>query len=257
MRVCPSPSFVTRCVAYPLSLATTTDLTADNAATMLAQFANITGLTDYERLGAVVASLGDSTATTASRVVEMSQGMAAAASVAGMSERDILAIAAAVGSLGIESQAGSTAMATLISTLYKATETGNKLEDFASVAGMTADEFKEAWGKDAVGALDAFIRGLNDTERNGKSAIVVLDDLGIKNVRQTKAILGLAEAGDLLTGTIAQANQAWNENTALNEKAAIMYETTEAKITMYKNSVEKGHRRSAYSVARQTRRNRK
>ena len=219
-------------------LATTTDLTADNAATMLAQFANITGVTDYERLGAVVASLGDSTATTASRVVEMSQGMAAAASIAGMSERDIMAIAAAVGSLGIESASGATSMSTLISTLYKATETGNKLEEFAAVAGMTAEEFRTAWGNDAVSALDAFIQGLNDTERNEKSAIVILEELGITNVRQTKAILGLAQAGDLLSGTIAQANQAWDENTALNEKAAIMYETTEAKITMYKNSVD-------------------
>lgn len=219
-------------------LATTTDLTADSAATMLAQFSNITGVTDYERLGAVVASLGDSTATTASKVVEMSQGMAAAASVAGMSERDILAISAAVGSLGIESLAGSTAMATLISTIYKATETGDKLEDFASVAGMSAQAFKESWGTNAVGTLDAFIRGLSDTERNGRSAIVLLDDLGIKNVRQTKAILGLSEAGDLLTRTIAQANQAWEANAALNEKAAIMYETTDSKIKMYKNSVD-------------------
>ena len=45
-------------------------------------------------------------------------------------------------------------------------------------------------GANAVGALDAFIQGLNDTERNGKSAIMLLDDLGITNVRQTKAIPG-------------------------------------------------------------------
>ena len=220
-------------------LATTTDLTAENAATMLAQFSNITGVTDYERLGAVVAELGDATATTASKVVDMSQGMAAAASVAGMNERDILAISAAVGSLGIEAQAGSTAMSTLISTLFKATEEGGEnLEKFASVANMSAEEFQQAWATNAVGALDAFIQGLNDTERNGKSAIMLLDDLGIKNVRQTKAILGLAQAGDLLSNTIAQANSAWEKNTALGEKAAIMYDTTEAKITMYKNSVD-------------------
>lgn len=220
-------------------LATTTDLTAENAATMLAQFANITGVTDYERLGAVVAELGDATATTASKVVDMSQGMAAAASIAGMNERDILAISAAVGSLGIEAQAGSTAMSTLISTLFKATEEGGEnLEKFASVAGMSAEEFQQAWATNAVGSLDAFIQGLNDTERNGKSAIMLLDDLGITNVRQTKAILGLAQAGDLLSNTISQANNAWEKNTALGEKAAIMYDTTEAKITMYKNSVD-------------------
>ena len=217
-------------------LATTTDLSADNAATMLAQFSNITGVTDYARLGSTVAALGDSTATTASKVVEMSQGMAAAASIAGMSSTDILAISAAVGSLGIEAASGSTSMSQLISTLYKATETGNNLEEFASVAGMSAQEFKTAWGQDAVGALDAFIQGLNDTERNGKSAVVILDELGITNVRQTKAILGLASAGSLLSDTVAQANTAWNENSALAEKAGVMYGTTEAKMTMMQNA---------------------
>ena len=217
-------------------LATTTDLTADNAATMLAQFANITGTNEYDRLGSTVAALGDSTATTASRVVEMSQGMAAAASIAGMSETDILAIAAAVGSLGIESQAGSTAMSQLITTLYKATETGDGLEEFASIAGMSAGQFKQAWGSDAVGAMNAFIQGLNDTERNGKSAMVILDELGITNVRQVKTILGLASAGNLLSDSISQANEAWNSNTALAEKAGIMYGTTESKLTMLQNA---------------------
>lgn len=218
-------------------LDTTTDLTAESAATMLAQFANITGLTDYERLGAVVAELGDATATTASKVVEMAQGMAATGTAAGMSERNILAISAAVGSLGIEAQAGSTAMSTLISTLHKAVETGSdSLRDFASVAGMSAEQFAAAWRSDAAGALEAFIAGLNDTERNGRSAIVILDELGITNARQVKAIQGLANAGDLLSGTIAQANQAWESNTALAEKAGIMYETTEAKLTMAGNA---------------------
>lgn len=217
-------------------LGTTTDLSADSAATMLAQFANITGVTDYQRLGSTVAALGDSTATTASKVVEMSQGMAAAATIAGFSERDILAVSAAVGSLGIESASGSTSMSTLISTLYKATQTGDKLEEFASVAGMSAEQFKQSWGEDAVGTMNAFIQGLNDTERNGKSAVVILDELGIKNVRQTKAILGLASAGDLLSNTISQANQAWAQNTALGEKASVMYNTTEAKLTMMQNA---------------------
>ena len=217
-------------------LATTTDLTADEAATMLAQFANITGITDYERMGAVVAQLGDSTATTASKVVQMSQGMAAAANIAGMGATDIMAISAALGSLGIEAQAGSTSMSQLITTLYKATETGENLSEFAAVAGMTAAQFKQAWATDAVGAMNAFITGLNDVERNGRSAIVILDELGINNVRQQKAILGLASAGDLLTNTITQANSAWAENTALNEKAGIMYDTTQAKMTMMNSS---------------------
>lgn len=214
-------------------LATTTDLSAESAATMLAQFANITGIKtaeEYERLGSTVAALGDSTATTASKVVDMSQGIAAAGTMAGLNSTDILAISAAVGSLGIEAAAGSTAMSTLIQTLFKATQTGGEdLNKFASVAGMTATEFKTAWATDAAGALNTFIQGLNDTERNGQSAILVLESLGITNVRQTKAILGLAAAGDLLSSCIAKGNEAWEKNTALNEKAGVMYATLLAK----------------------------
>lgn len=218
-------------------LATTTDLTADAAATMLAQFANITGLTDYQRMGSVIAELGDATATTASKVVQMSQGMAASASIAGFSATDIMAVSAALGSLGIEAQAGATSMSQLISTLYMAVETGEGLEEFASVANMSAAEFKRAWAEDAVGAMNAFIQGLNDTERNGRSAIVILNELGITNVRQTKAILGLAQAGNLLSDTVAQASAAWEQNTALSEKAAIMYETTQSQLTMMNSAV--------------------
>lgn len=218
-------------------LGTTTDLTAENAAAMLAQFANITGLTDYERLGATVAELGDATATTASKVVEMSQGMAAAADMAGFQETEILALAAAVGSLGIESQAGSTAMSTLIANIHKAVELGgDDLAHFAAVADMSAEQFAQAWREDAAGTFTTFIQGLNDVERNGRSAMVILDELGITNVRQTKAILGLANAGDLLSNTISQANRAWEENAALTEKAAIMYETTGAKLAMAENA---------------------
>ena len=65
---------------------------------------------------------------------------------------------------------------------------------------------------------------------------MVLDELGINNVRQTKAILGLASAGDLLSNTIAAGNAAWNENTALAQKAGVMYNTTEAKLTMLGNA---------------------
>ena len=86
-------------------------------------------------------------------------------------------------------------MSKLLKKIQLATELGGQeLNQFSSVAGMTANEFKKAFETDAVGALSAFIDGLNNTERNGKSAIAVLDDMGLTEVRLSNTILSLANA---------------------------------------------------------------
>ncbi len=220
-------------------LGTATDLTAEEAATLLAQFSSITRMNpqNYDRLASTIALLGDATAATGRTIAEMSLRMAGAGSVAGMTEQDILGIAAALGGLGVQTEAGGSAMSRLITELQKAVELGDGLEAFASVANMTAETFTTMWGENAAGALNAFIIGLNDTERNGKSALAILDDLNLTDIRLSRSILALAESGDMLTNTLAQANTAWEENTALGEKAAIMYETTAARMQLFENAV--------------------
>lgn len=219
-------------------LSTATTMAADEGATMLAQFANITQMdqTQYDELASAIVALGNSYATTEQKITEMSQGIAASASLAGMSEADMLGLSAAVSSLGIETQMGSTAVSKLISMLMTAVETGDGLEDLAYVAGMSADQFAEAWGNNAVGALESFVVGLSDTERLGQSAIVTLTDLGVTETRMQRTILSLSNSGDLLTRTIATANQAWDENIALSEEAAKRYATTASQQVLMENS---------------------
>lgn len=221
-------------------LSTATTMTAQEGATMLAQFANITQMdpANYERLASATVDLGNNFATTEQKIIDMSQGMAASATLAGMSEPDILGLSAAISSLGIEAQAGSTSASKLITELDKAVKTGNGLSDFARVAGMSANDFSKAWGEDAAGALALFITGLNDTERNGKSATVILEELGITETRLQRMMLSLAGSGDLMSRAIETSNKAWRENTALQDEANRRYGTTESKITMAKNSFE-------------------
>lgn len=219
-------------------LGTATNVTSDEAATMIAQFANVTGLDPdkYENLGSAIVDLGNNSATTESKIMELSQRFAAAASVAGFSETDILGFAAATSSLGIEAEAGGSALSKLVSNIQLAVETGDGLNEFAAVAGMSADAFAQAWGVDAAGATTKFITGLNDTERNGKSAIAVLDDMGLSEVRLRNAVTSLAESGDLLTDSIAMSSTAFKENTALSKEAETRYNTTESRLKILKNS---------------------
>ncbi|MGN1369360.1 MAG: phage tail tape measure protein [Aristaeellaceae bacterium] len=219
-------------------LSTATTMSSSEAATMSAQFANITRMdpSKYSNLGSTIVDLGNNYATTEQKILDMGQGIAAAGNLAGMSEADMMGLSAAVTSLGIETQAGATSMNTLITRINKAVETGEGLTDYASVANMSGAEFTRAWGTDAAGALVQFIKGLADTERNGKSAVVILDELGISEARLQRMMLSLSTSGDLMTRAISTANTAWKENTALTAEAEKRYATTESKLKMASNA---------------------
>lgn len=114
---------------------------------------------------------------------------------------------------------------------------GKDLEGFAAIAGMTGEQFKQAFEQDAVGALGAFIEGLGSAEEKGTTAIELLDELGISEVRLRDSLLRAGNASELFAEAIGMSNTAFEENTALTEEAEKRYETTESKLRMLKNQV--------------------
>lgn len=224
-----------------IDLGNSTNLSAEEAASSLAKFANVTKMSakDYDKLGSTIVALGNNFATTERDIVEMATRLAATGELAGLSEPQILSLATAMSSVGIEAEAGGSAMSKLLKKIQLATELGGEdLKQFASVAGMTTSEFKQAFEKDAVSALSAFISGLNDTERNGKSAIAILNDMDIKEIRLSNTILSLANSSDLMNKAVKLGNEAWEDNTALTNEANKRYDTLKSKITIAVNKLK-------------------
>lgn len=223
-----------------IDLGESTNLSAEQAATSLSRFMNIMGTSQGEvgRLGASVVGLGNNFATTESEIVDLSMRLAGASAQANLTEGDVLGIATAMSSVGIEAEAGGTAMSLTMKRIGKEVETGgDKLELFAQVAGMSAEEFATAWRERPAEALDAFVNGLARTEQMGMSTNAVLSELGITGIRESDALLRLSSATGVLSDAMAMGNAEFDRGTALIAEAAKRYETAESQIAMARNAL--------------------
>lgn len=223
-----------------IDMGESTNLSAEDAASAIAKIANITGLTsdEYQRFGSSVVALGNNFATTEQDIVAMANRLAASGTLAGLTNQEILGLATAMSSVGIEAEAGGTAMTQTLAAIESAVAAGGEdLQKFATVAGESAQEFADKWKNHPIEAIQDFIRGLGKLDEKGESATMVLDDMQLSGVRQSNMLKSLALAADTMTGAVDLSNKAWSENTALTNEASTRYETTESKLKMLKNQV--------------------
>ena len=185
-----------------IDLGNSTDIVADEAATAIAQFANVTKMaqSDFGRFGAALVDLGNNFATTESAIMNMATRLGAAGAQVGLTQSQILGFATALSSVGLEAEAGGTAFSKAMIQMQVAVETGNdSLKDFANVAGVTTEEFKAMWNADPAGAIEAFIVGLSKMDEQGVSAIVTLQEMGLTEVRLRDTLMRATNATELFS----------------------------------------------------------
>lgn len=221
-------------------LGVATNLTGEEAATMLAQYANVMNmpLENIDRLGSTIVALGNNTATTERDIAEMAQRLAGTGNLIGLSNAQVMGLSATMASLGINAEAGGSAMSRTLQTMQSAVLSGGAaLDAFAGVAGASAQDFAAAWQADPMTALEQFVAGIGRIRDSGGDAAAALEEVGLSDLRIMDTVLRLSGAEGSLAANIGLANTAWAENSALQAEAEQRYATTESRLQIAKNSI--------------------
>lgn len=224
-----------------VDLGQTTNLTAEEAATDIAQIANVMGTTgdEVDNFGATLVALGNAGASTEKDILSMSQRIAGAGKLIGASEADVLALSNTLASMGVKAELGGGVSTRVLLKMYGAVqEGGTRLDAFAKAAGTSADEFAKKFGSAPVEALDMVTKGLGRVKDGGGNVVETMTAMGIEGTEEMQVMLALAGAGDLLSDSLVLGAQAWEENTALIVEATKRYETTESKVTVAWNNIK-------------------
>ena len=264
-------------------------VSATDAAMSLSKLFAVLGedKSNIQNAGSAITDMGNNLETTEAQIIDMATRLAATGSIVGLSTDQVLGISAALSVVGIEAEAGGSAISKLLKKIEVATKGYDKnsktidktgmslrelelmqsnnflgflkladglemtttelsnamkgvksLNQYAEVAGMTAEDFTQLYGTNAVAALSAFISGLRTMDGDGQSAVTTLQEMGLTEVRLSNAVLALANSDDVLTKATEMSSQAWQENTALSEEANKKYGDTKSQVHQMKESYD-------------------
>ena len=216
-------------------LAVSTNLTSEEAATLAAQFANVTrmDMSNIDRWWSTIVKLWNNMATTEKDITNFSQRIAAAAanmSEVWMSESDILWIAAAFESMGVEAEAWGTAVSKVMNDMKTSIAIWSvNMKKYAKYLWITEDEFKALVKNNPTKAFVDFNKVLAASWDNINA---ILFDLEFKDVRLNDAFGRIAWNVDVLTDALQLANEGREENIALTNEASQRFATTESQIAI-------------------------
>jgi len=202
----------------------TTNTTVDAAAVGLGRLAQLTHTagSDYENLGSAIYQVGITSVATEQEILNMASEIATSGDLAGFANHEIIALAGALSSLGVQPEAARGSLQRIFNVIEQgATNGGASLERLAKISGMTSQDFAKTWGSDAQAAFSAFVKGLDKIQDSGGNTIQTLKDIGIVNVRDSRTMQILANNTSVYNNALRESNDAYESGSALREGFAV------------------------------------
>lgn len=182
-------------------------------------------------LGSAINEVAASGANQAGFLVDYLKRQAGVSSQTKVTAANNLAYAATFDEIGQSVEVSATAMNKVWMDMYK--NTGQ----YAKIAGVNINEFKEILNTDANQAMMLFLKGLNNTNGGFDIMLEMLGDLEVGGARGAQAILALAANTDRLAEIQGTSNKALQEATSLNDEYALKNDNLAGKISKLQKQI--------------------
>jgi TP901 family phage tail tape measure protein len=217
----------------------TTGITTEATAMGFGRIGELLNEQDYNKLGSSIAFAGVKAVATEEQIVSVTKEIATTAKMAKFTTPEVVGLATALASVGIAPEAARGSIMRTFAGINQAVGMGGAdLENYAKIAGMSAEDFAKSWQTNGEKAFGSFVQGLQGMSDSGQNLDTVLRNLGLRNVRDIQTIQKLGDNYDVYAESIKNASSAFNEGTFLSESYAVIQDTVAAKIDLIRNNVD-------------------
>ena len=208
-------------------LETVTDFGGQAAAESLGRLRQLAGepVTNIRQLTSELYVMRQQLGGTAAQTGQTALTIAQFAAGLNLSSKNAIALSGALSAVGAEGGSGSMAIGKLIRALDQAVRDGGEFADqLARIAGVSREDFAQAFEKDVAGALLLFIRGLNRLDVEGGNVMKTLAGLDLADGRLQRSLLPLIRNYQQLERAMKIANEDGENQEKLNHALEISTE---------------------------------
>jgi TP901 family phage tail tape measure protein len=149
---------------------------------------------DYQGLADAINKVGVNSVATDQQIINVASQISGIANAAGLGYKEVIGFSGALASVNISPYLARGMTTRLFSHITNAVaEGGTELQKFATVAGVSAKDFAQAWSTDPSKAIEYLFDGIR---QSGPNAVNVLKSLGVNSVLDQPALVRLANAAD-------------------------------------------------------------
>lgn len=221
----------------------TTDVAVEEAATNLGRTAQLTGTSasEYQNLAAAIYQTGVTSVATEGEILKMTTEIATAGDLAGLTNVQIVALASALASLGVQPERARGSLQRIFNIIENGATVGTKAtEGLSRITGYTFEQMQALWKQGDQGSqqvFTAFISGLSQLQRAGQNTDTVLKNLGISAVRDIQTLQVLANNTDVYNRSLQETSQAYADGEALNKGYAQQTDNLQGNLSRLSNTL--------------------